>query len=493
LAAADGRTSPYVLPQRELDNIVQRVQRNKGLTLSHDLSTVKTTAVLENNTIVFYFEIPIIDVKKDFNLYTITPLPVFMNNGTYLPNIDSNHIAINHDGDKFTVLNDIQLIACLDKPPRCESHTAITPIRNGISCVATSYITDKQTCPLYQSTSAPLPRFYFYDEYMVFSTPETTTVYVVCTPAPGQNSRRDQTMILNGIGIQQIAPGCSLTLPDGTTHQTPSKAINVSEIGTQLFREIFQEPQPLVEAVYIDERPIFAHIPKVKPPEDTGDILEFTKKLTSNFHPATVTANTTQTIVIIIVLTALAALAYYFRHCFCRCCHRRPRIPPPDISEPVRETGQHWFQIPDDEPDTISQIAAQPDPEPPRVVRFQALRKPMQSLYSTFPAWTKSHHPQSDLMTVEQMQRRQRLERQGPIRRNTESESQTSSILRTPSLDIPRTTTGASHISQEEFERLKRDQQRVMDQHQQTQSRPEYRASYQPIPENSTSVQFHQP
>ena len=93
LAAADGRTSPYVLTQRELDNIVQRVQRKQSLTITHDLSAVKTTASMENNTIIFYFEVPIIDAKKEFNLYSVVPLPVFMN-GTYLPNVDSNHIAI---------------------------------------------------------------------------------------------------------------------------------------------------------------------------------------------------------------------------------------------------------------------------------------------------------------------------------------------------------------------------------------------------------------
>ncbi len=48
LAAADGRASPYVLPQKDLDQIVNTMQRRKSITLSHNLADVKTTAMIEN-------------------------------------------------------------------------------------------------------------------------------------------------------------------------------------------------------------------------------------------------------------------------------------------------------------------------------------------------------------------------------------------------------------------------------------------------------------
>ena len=206
-------------------------------------------------------------------------------NGTYLPNVDSNHIAINIDGDKFTVLNDLQISACLNKPPHCEFYTAITPIQTGISCVATSYISDTQSCPLFQTTSAPLPRFYFFDDVMIYSTPAKTQVCITCSPAPGQIARWDQTLTLTGYGIQQVEPGCSLTLPDGTTNITPNKMINITEVGTQLFREIFQQPQPSINVVYINNQPIFASIPHVKPLPEGKDPLQFTERLTKSFHP----------------------------------------------------------------------------------------------------------------------------------------------------------------------------------------------------------------
>jgi hypothetical protein len=475
LAAADGRTSPYVLPQRELDHIVQRVQRNKGLTLSHDPATIKTTVTIENNTIVFYFEIPIIDPKKTFDLYTVVPIPVFMNQ-TYLPNMDSNHIAINIDGDKFTVLNDLQLGACLDRPPRCESYTAITPIRTGISCVATSYISDTQSCPLYQTTSTPLPRFYFFDDVMIYSTPNETTVFITCNQAPGQTTRRDQTLTLTGYGIQQVAPGCSLTLPDGTTHLTPNKAINVTDIGSQLFREIFQRPQPTLDVVYVDNKPIFTSLPRLPSLPDGDFPLLFTDRFTQGFHPATVTANTTQIIVILIVLLIVCAIIYYFRHRFC-CC-RRPRRDQLDISDPIRNTGQHtgqhWFKE-DNEPDTISEFASMPDP--PQPTRFSQFRMPLTTFYQSFPTWTRVSAADPDGSQPQP---------QGPLRRDPNSEISHPSIIRTTPIDGPTETTSyrkmPSHLVQQAVQR--REEEKLVRQQEE-----DRRVSFQPAP--SQTVTFH--
>ena len=499
LAAADGRTSPYVLPQRELDNIVQRVQRKQSITLSHDLSAVKTTASMENNTIIFYFEIPIIDPKKEFNLYSVVPLPVFMN-GTYLPNVDSNHIAINIDGDKFTVLNDLQISACLDKPPRCESYTAITPIRTGISCVATSYISNTQSCPLFQTTSAPLPRFYFFDDIMIYSTPSQTQVFITCSPAPGQTSRRDQTLTLTGFGIQQVAPGCSLTLPDGTTHITPNKMINITEVGTQLFREILQEPQPSIDVVYIDNQPIFASVPRLPALPDSEDTILFTERLTRSFHPATVTANTTQIIIILIIVFITIGICYYFRNSFC-CCRRRRT--PMDISDPIRSTGQHtgqhWFKIEDEEPETISQFAALPDE--PQPSRLDQLRAPLQTFYSAFPAWTKVNSSDPDM--PQQRTTRQSIfsdpkPSQGPLRRDPDSETPPPSIIRTDSIGSRRpfkhikisSSLVQQAAQQHEAERL--ENQRLMDAQNAYHLDELRRVSFNPET-NQASVQMRQP
>jgi len=312
LAAADGRASPYILPQKDLDQIVNTIQRRKGITLSHNLADVKTTAMIENEQIVFYFEIPILDPKKEFTLYTVTPLPMFTDNMTLMPIIDSNHIAINNDGNKFTTLSDVQLNACLDKPPRCQSNTAITPIQSGISCVALSYIRDTQTCPLSPTIAPLIPRFYFFDNTMVYSTPNVTKVYLRCPKIQDSTGPKDDTLTLNGYGVQKLAPVCSLTMPDGTTHITPQVPAKATEMENKLFKELMQMNQPSEDDIRIDDSDHFSKIQVVRNKfRKTEDLEQFTEKFASTFHPAVMTAHTTQIILFICGFLTTIATIYY--------------------------------------------------------------------------------------------------------------------------------------------------------------------------------------
>ena len=232
---------------------------------------------------------------------------------------------------------------------------------------------------------------------------------------------------------------------------------------------------------------MFNNIPHIEPlkPEDMQD---FAKKLTDNFHPATVTANTTQVVVIIIIICAVILICYYCRHRFtcCGCCAPTPTGRPP-VSEPIRLTGQHWFPPNDNEPDTISQIA-DANRTPPIQSRLHAFRQPFQALYSSFPAWNRTAQEESH-MTSDQMRRDQhrRLERRGPIRRNTESESNNSSIIRTTSFSYPNPQIvnaeiqGATPMTAQEFEEMKYEQQRLIDSNLQARTRsPEQHVSFDP-------------
>jgi len=386
-AAADHRASPYILPQEDLDQLVTMHQRLKGIILTHDLSQVKTTAILENNTIVFYLEVPIIDTKKEFSLYTVTPLPIFMDNTTLMPMIDSNHIAINHDGDKFTTLTDLQLAACLDTPPRCHSISAITPIRTKISCVATSYITNTQSCAMVKSTSPPIPRFFFFEDIMVYSTPMETNIYILCPPLPGQSNKRDETMKISGFGIHKLAPKCSLTLPDGTTHVTPIRT-DATEMENKLFHQIHQHQQPDEGPTFYDNTPVFENIPRIR-----SSSQRFSEIWSEQFHPAAVTANTTQIIIIIIIVCLLALLLFYCRHKLRqKCCGKRRTIKirdPTYTPNPEEPALNNWFVEPDGndqpDPDSISTIAMASSSPPKGSKVTQAFN----SFYDSFPAWTK--------------------------------------------------------------------------------------------------------
>jgi hypothetical protein len=92
-------------------------------------------------------------------------------------------------------------------------------------------------------------------------------------------------------------------------------------------------------------------------------------------------------------------------------------------------------------------------------------------------------------MTSDQMRINQhrRLERQGPIRRNTESESNNSSIIRTTSFSYPNPPKvnaeiqGATPMTAQEFEEMKYEQQRLIDSNVQPRVRnPEQHVSFDP-------------
>ena len=66
-----------------------------------NINNVQTGVVIDKNTIVFIFDIPIIQQDKLFNFYTIIPLPTFQKNDTHYPDIDASNIAISKHGDKY--------------------------------------------------------------------------------------------------------------------------------------------------------------------------------------------------------------------------------------------------------------------------------------------------------------------------------------------------------------------------------------------------------
>jgi hypothetical protein len=128
-------------------------------------------------------------------------------------------------------------------------------------------------------------------------------------------------MKISGVGMHKLAPKCSLTLPDGTTHVTPIQT-EATEMENKLFRQIHQQHQPVEGPTFYDNTPVFENIPRIR-----SSSQKFSEIWSEQFHPATVTANTTQTIIIIIIVCSLALLLCYCRHRLRqKCCGRRRTI-----------------------------------------------------------------------------------------------------------------------------------------------------------------------
>jgi hypothetical protein len=207
------------------------------------LNTVQTYTHIENQQITIIFNIPIIDDKKEFLLNTIAFLSSFKASMISLSQIDSNHIAINSQVDKYTVLNELEISKCLAIPPRCNSHAPVIPIRDESSCVALTCITDQPQCPYMGNNEPPRPTFLFYDVTMFYSVPTPTTISGQCLKNTLSNSYKNGVLSLNGTGKVTLTPTCTLSLPDGSTHTTPSRPLNQSHFLTDVFTSLQNLPQ----------------------------------------------------------------------------------------------------------------------------------------------------------------------------------------------------------------------------------------------------------
>jgi len=221
--AKDARTSPYALSQKELLKLATDLHLHKGVTIDTNINHVQTMAFVTNGTLGFIFEVPILTSADVFNIYLITPVPVFGNNKTFVPDIDATNIAIDAKGSSYTTLTEQELTKCLDIPPICKSSRPTYPLTHDAMCVVSSYTTDKRMCPLKETPSKPEPFLFFENLAMFYSVPNPTTVYVKCDKQLDRDFRQDGTTEVKGIGEVKFRPGCTINVHgSGTAYKTPS-------------------------------------------------------------------------------------------------------------------------------------------------------------------------------------------------------------------------------------------------------------------------------
>ena len=76
------------------------------INIMRSLNKIDMNIAIINNELKFYFSIPIIEEDLLFHLYKVTPIPVFTDNKTYVPDIDATNIAISQSGADYITLTD---------------------------------------------------------------------------------------------------------------------------------------------------------------------------------------------------------------------------------------------------------------------------------------------------------------------------------------------------------------------------------------------------
>ena len=98
VAGASNKVSPYALTQRELNKLADNFRRKDGINIMRSLDKIDMNIAIINNELKFYFSIPIIEEDLLFHLYKVTPIPIFTDNKTYVPDIDATNIDVTSIG-----------------------------------------------------------------------------------------------------------------------------------------------------------------------------------------------------------------------------------------------------------------------------------------------------------------------------------------------------------------------------------------------------------
>jgi hypothetical protein len=206
-------------------------------TIDSNINNARTTAVVINNTLSFIIEIPLLDTDKFFNFYSVKTIPIFHDNKTLYPDIETNNIAISADGNKYAVLDQTELDRCMDTPSFCNSHRPIQPFTNKALCIVMTYSTNSPTCPLKTFHTQPFVFLHFdrHNHVMFYSAPNHSNIFIRCAKSNGDIE--DHNYQIFGIGKATFRPDCQINLADGTTYKNPL-ALATKQISNLLILDI---------------------------------------------------------------------------------------------------------------------------------------------------------------------------------------------------------------------------------------------------------------
>ena len=234
-AAMDSKTSPFALSQVEMKEFAAKIHAEKHLTLDTNLNKIRTTAVIADQTIFFFFEVPIISENFHYEFFSIIRVPSFDKNITYWPDVQETNLAIRKDGLMYTILSPMELDRCIDVPPVCQSSFPIIPTSNKETCAISTFQEYKRTCSLRPSDEPSKPFLYFSGSNLYYSVPSNTTLFISC---PTKSTSLDSSVVteqksvtISGMGEATYRPGCTIKLSSGTYFKTPiqQEIINIAD------------------------------------------------------------------------------------------------------------------------------------------------------------------------------------------------------------------------------------------------------------------------
>ena len=251
-------TSPYALSEGELKSMSHKYKL-QNIHLSDDISLIHTSAHLVNGSIFLIFQVPIMEEANNFYLYKITPMPLFLNNNSFMPNIDTNYVALSTHQTEYSIISHDEYRQCYGKH-LCTAHDIRRPINKQSHCVVQTFFADKPICMVKNSTDSK-PFYKLYGNDLFYSVKEMTPLHLRC-PQRKTTTFTPHLVELKGQGQAIIAHGCTGTLPNDFKFTTLAKTTHV-QLQSSPFMNLMNElpditsinifptlPQPLDKHIF---------------------------------------------------------------------------------------------------------------------------------------------------------------------------------------------------------------------------------------------------
>jgi len=343
VASMSGVISPYAINQNELEKVANDVSQDKKIKISTAFTDTRMQVAIVQNELVLIFQSPIIDESQLYHFYRVKPMPVFIQNRTFMPEIDAEYTAISHTGSDYISLSPDEFSRCTATPRQCYVTSPAIPLTSGADCTMVTYRDLQMKCPLTETNIPPQPTLHIKDNKVIYSVPSEITLLARCenylTHVPDQAHFKVQ-----GMGEISFRPACTVTLPDGSHFKTPTGFPTENIRDLDLYEILNIHPVPSNVSLRLFPVPI-EEAPKMTLSFDDMSLPSLEQLRLQAYHPA----HAVPFLIRLLSVLAVILIIALFIVCYCKCitnysCSKRQKPDEPDYNNNDMNDINHRLQ-----------------------------------------------------------------------------------------------------------------------------------------------------
>ena len=237
-----GRLNPYIMPQAELEALARSFQKEHNIVLSTERTSVVTSLVRAGNKLHILMRTPIRDAQNYFTFYRVDPIPFFVNNTAFMPEVDIKYFGITSSNMDYAVISPEEFQQCLATPGDCQISAMRRPISPAEHCVVNDWIMPQPSCPV-KEVKLTSPFMKMIGNKTIYSVADTYTVLINCFDPKTAEPMRS-LLQLHGQGTAILQPRCTIKLNDGKTYHVSPPAPRTVELHESNMLQILHHMKP---------------------------------------------------------------------------------------------------------------------------------------------------------------------------------------------------------------------------------------------------------